>query len=523
MKKVIQLARDSKKIKKNEVFALLIYCLLILFLVLQKMSAVVVSAQLPVKVAKFDIRTVKADVGYQPLRQIFYKALEASTIPAFKTLNGLLNLEKVSKKLFVNIHTSSDPSLNDIILVFINALSDTLLENLASIGFPRGFPILMNDGQLTLHGFYPKFANDKREGSEKQVKNAKSQKLVISEFSSTKAILDIKASGFFLGFTFFKTTNADGECVMRMLTTSKKSTDNAYTQSFEKHILTTLNKRGFSIEKLAERMEGEKLTLWGEWLWSEDKTHGYATTKDLYLPHALGSCIVPAEKQATNFMSWKTKPELQKFCSEYGFDFFPEFRITGAKYIPEFFAKLSQPATRNVMDYRLFIAIWRKFAKQYPENFTEIPGSFDHERDISSVLEGLIVELDDGRRIKFKFNRYLIATLGFRTLLSELQTKFEYKLGSSLTKEQIEYVQNFATKYIESWVIADQTADETFRTVFLTFATQADALYAKYIQSKETISFHIWLRDELFPSVQQIALEYEDDSACVSAAAATTS
>lgn len=493
------------------------------------MSAVVdVFAQLPVevKVAKFDIRTVKTDAEYPNLREIFDTALTTSETPAIKTLIGLL--EKYSKKLFVNIHTSSDPSLKGKMVVFINALSDTLLENLASSGFPRGFPILLNDGQLTLHGFYPKFANDKREGSKKQVKTAKSQKSSTSEFLSAKAVIDIKTSGSLLGLTFSKTTNADGQCVMRMLTTSKKSMDNTYTQSFEKYILTTLNKRGFSIEKLAERMEGEKLTLWGEWLWSEDKTHGYVTTKDLYLPHALGSCIVPAEKQATNFMSWKTKPELQKFCSEYGFDFFPEFRITGAKYIPEFFAELSQPAKRNLMDYRLFIAIWRKFAKQYPENFTEIPGSFDHERDISSVLEGLIVELDDGRRIKFKFNRYLIATLGFRTLFSELQTKFEYVLGSSLTAEQIEYVKNFATKYNESWVIADQTSDETFRTVFMTFATQADTMYNRYIQSGETASFHIWLRNKLFPSAQ-IALEEAtvcvpvQDFENVSAAAATTS
>jgi predicted kinase len=330
---------------------------------------------------------------------------------------------------------SSSNSEETVYIFMIKSSNDSLLIELAEkYGFPRGFPIIYiankdeEQSKLVIGGFYPKFSNDDR-----------SQDIEGKIFDGAfKLEGTLKMSGFLAGFTAYR--DSSGKVHAIFFSKNSCDYDSPYVQDIRDQIMAKPN-----ADKLLEYIADHGIIVYGEMLSLNDQKHGYPYKRNAFIITAVCNMrIIDNGITKTgdyNFVRYFEAQEIDEFCSRFELDRTPRFVIDEAD-IKKFVEDLLQNRDfKSLSDIKKLVTKW-------------IGGSVHHEDVIfGNILEGLILKIcySDGTKdqiIKFKFVRYVILTMLFRSLFTNNE-KTGLKSVDDNTVGNIE-------RFLNSWCISNE-------------------------------------------------------------------
>jgi len=336
--------------------------------------------------------------------------------------------------------------------------------------------------------------------------------------------MSLKVSGCLIGLYFFEFQGKIGVAIY-----SKNSMGNKYCSMFEEYFFEHMAAMDVDIEALAHEMCSQNMTAYCEFITTNDSSHGYNPHTTICVWH-IGSCgasnsaTAPEHLQKIDCFMQKLPPDMFiQFLQKYKMDYGAQFRINDATLAKTFYEFISKAHVRNSMTYSSFMRYWKVWAAKYPQAFECIPGSFDHGERISDVLEGIVIRMDKTVE-KFKFPFYTLATLGFRAFLDAVNRCYRamqeangtpkkdcgnFPWGKPLTQELLDVIIAAAKDYLERWICQDSACAETKQFIavleksFATFAESSHELYANFLASGSSDSFHNWLRDLFMQELAQ--------------------
>ena len=288
---------------------------------------------------------------------------------------------------------ATTPDGVDIYMVHVKGKFDAVMIQAGKeFGLPRGFKILFcpSSGDISLHGFYPKFENDPDR-----------QEKVTVPAETTKMEFFKKFSGF-LGMLFTAIINGE----VYWICTSKNSGTNSYSNWAWDILSSQITP---SLEK--EIVEGG-LTLSFEVLSSKDQCHGAKVLQEA----AMLTCVSSDKNVPSGqIVSYWNLNDVAQFGIDTGLQTGRLFFILGEEKIKEYCKKLF--VLRDLITDKGFMELVSKCDVEI--NL----GNTSHMDVLGNVLEGLVVHFtnENGERttVKLKFPTYIVRTMVIRTAIQK--------------------------------------------------------------------------------------------------------
>lgn len=159
-------------------------------------------------------------------------------------------------------------------------------------------------------------------------------------------------------------------------------------------------------DALVSRMADEGITLCGEVIAPADETHGARVL--CQSPRVVITCV-SMHRTTSRFVSWLSPLDLTAFCETEGLPWSGAWPVT-----PDWFASVEPMRDRLT---------WSAFQAMAPPSAHR--HAVDHGALLGDVLEGFVVHCyrdeqgGDFETFKYKLLRYVVRTMGLRSLLAE--------------------------------------------------------------------------------------------------------
>lgn len=412
-----------------------------------------------------------------------------------KFVNDLIT-GKIDKKIdkHINvIHLTKNINGITINMLILKLHIDTMMIKLAKLyGFPRGFKIVYTTNNIkveneyidseiidvSIHGFYPKFENDKLRNDSIMINLEKLDEIKYIEFFK-------KFSGF-LGSYFTVKIND----FIYVIATCKNS---AYVESNKNKYVDDLERLFtpyLSNKDLLNIIHDNNLTLSFEVMSKNDQTHGTHVINEGMILTAIST----NSKSSSSICEYFNLSDLRNFGLKYNLGTANLYSVRGNDNIKNFLTYLNEDIDIMTDNY---------YETLINNNNIEVNnGNLEHKKILGDILEGFVIHtyLDNSikvQTIKVKCIAYVIRTMcireTYKQYLKSIKLTNDEKIYNTLVKDNIAKIlpRWCKEKYLPFWI---KFANDSFNELWTIINSE------KYetIKKEDEPALHIVVADKIF-------------------------